>query len=171
MNLLSCNRDDLNSNSNKTTENRARQCDTQHIEESAQAHGLPIPNMAVNYTNLYKVRDELFNLSLKGLSYTEYYYVLSEFIVDNNLYSNYQDYINVYKDAHLIGYRIVQDYLNQNFTGVLIHESDASKLLQMSSKIKSFHPSQNVLDKLNILESDLNYLKNKPINDVRAFFQ
>ena len=132
---------------------------------------MPIVGMASNYINLYYMRDHILNTSTKGSTYINFYYSLSKYISDVNLYSNYSDYLNIYRTAHLIGFTLVANYLNSNYDGILINEYDANKLLQMSIKLKSLNPPQSVLNTLNVLESDLIYLKNKPVSDVRNFFQ
>jgi hypothetical protein len=64
----------------------------------------------------------------------------------------------------------VANFINPFYTDTLITNSLYSKLMSVSIKLRNQDSTNQITSILDDLESDLNYLKNKPANDVRDFF-
>jgi len=123
-----------------------------------------------DFNNMYFVRDSMFTYTSRGQSYISYYYSISEFIEENALFNNCEDFEDNYYQAYLDGFSMVANFANPFYSGILITDSLYSEFMEVSANLKDQDTANQITYILNGLEDDLNYLKNKPANDVRDFF-
>lgn len=121
--------------------------------------------------SMYFMRDEILSSSNRGKTYIEYYYTLSDFIVNSNLYSDDNEFIEYYFNAHELGYEMVFNYLNPFFSGVLIGENQYNEFMKMSTHLRTITSDQSIIAILGVLESDLQLLKDKNASYVRQYFE
>lgn len=123
-----------------------------------------------DFKNMYFVRDSMFIYSSKGQLYMSNYYIISEFIEENGLFDNCENFEGHFYQAHLDCFSMIANFINPFYTDTLITNSLYSKLMSVSTKLRNQDSTNQITSILDDLESDLNYLKNKPANDVRDFF-
>jgi len=113
-----------------------------------------------DFNNMYFVRDSMFTYSSKGQSYISNYYSISEFIVENGLFDNCENFENNFYQAYLDGFSMITKFINPFYTDTLITNSLYSKLMDVSTNLRNQDSTNQITRILDGLENDLNYLKN-----------
>ncbi len=123
-----------------------------------------------DFNNMYFVRDSMFTFTTKGQEYISHYYDISEFISDNGIFDSCEEFEENFYQAHLDGYTMIANYLNPLYSDTLITNALYTQLKAFSTELRNYDSTNAITSILDDVESDLNYLKNKPASDVRDFF-